>query len=84
MAQPRFLRAICPWFANRYMRPQGEADRRVRDVGIATTRRNPGLAAVSRQWRSFSSPEHDLRQEAASIRAPTLVAIRSFMKERAG
>jgi len=73
MARPRFLRAIYPWFANRYMRPQGEADRRVRDVGIATTRQDPGLAAVSGLWRSFSSPEHDLRKEAASIQAPTLV-----------
>ncbi len=73
MARPRFLRAIYPWFANRYMRPQSEADRRVRDVGVATTRQDPGLAAVSGLWRSFSSPEHDLRKEAASIRAPTLV-----------
>src|SRR4029077_2376290 len=73
MARPRFLRAIYPWFANRYMRPQGEADRRVRDVGVATTRQDPGLAAVSGLWGSFSSPEHDLRKEAASIQAPTLV-----------
>jgi pimeloyl-ACP methyl ester carboxylesterase len=72
MARPRFLRAIYPWFANRYMRPQGEADRRARDIGIATTRRDPGLATVSGLWRSFSSPEHDLRQVAASIQAPTL------------
>jgi pimeloyl-ACP methyl ester carboxylesterase len=55
------------------MRPQSEADRRVRDVGIATTRQDPGLSAVSGLWRSFSSPEHDLRKEAASIQAPTLV-----------
>jgi pimeloyl-ACP methyl ester carboxylesterase len=73
MARPRFLRAIYPWFANRYMRPQGDEDRRVRDVGIATTRQGPGLTAVAGLWRSFSSPEHDLRQEAAAIRAPTLV-----------
>lgn len=73
MARARFLRAIYPWFANRYMRPQSDADRRVRDVGIATTRQDPGLAAVAGLWRSFSSPEHDLRNEAASIQAPTLV-----------
>jgi pimeloyl-ACP methyl ester carboxylesterase len=73
MARPRFLRAIYPWFANRYMRPQGKADRRVRDVGIATTRQDPGLAAVSGLWGSFASPEHDLRKEATSIQAPTLV-----------
>jgi pimeloyl-ACP methyl ester carboxylesterase len=29
MARPRFLRAIYPWFANRYMRPQGEAGRTI-------------------------------------------------------
>jgi pimeloyl-ACP methyl ester carboxylesterase len=73
MARPGLLRAIYPWFANRYMRPRGEADRQVRDVGIATTRQDPGLAAVSGLWRSFSSREHDLRKQAASIQAPTLV-----------
>lgn len=73
MSQPRFLRAIYPWFANRYMRPRSDADRRVRDAGIATTRQDPGLRAVAELWRSFASPEHDLRAEAASISAPTLV-----------
>jgi pimeloyl-ACP methyl ester carboxylesterase len=37
------------------------------------TRKNPGLGAVCELWRSFSSPEHDLRRQASSIRAPTLV-----------
>lgn len=73
MARPRFLRAIYPWFANRYMRPQGDADRRVRDLGIATTREDPGLRAVSELWASFAAPEHDLRAAAASISAPTLI-----------
>jgi pimeloyl-ACP methyl ester carboxylesterase len=74
MSRPRFLRAIYPWFANRYMRPQSDADRRIRDVGIATTREDPGLRTVSELWRSFASPEHDLRAEAPSIAAPTLIA----------
>jgi pimeloyl-ACP methyl ester carboxylesterase len=73
MARPRFLRRIYPTFANRYMRPASDADRRVRDVGIATTRNDPGLRAVSELWGSFSSPEHDLRGQAGSISAPTLV-----------
>lgn len=73
MARPRFLRAIYPWFANRYMRPHSDADRRVRDVGIATTRADPGLRAVSELWGSFPSPEHDLRTAATSVNAPTLV-----------
>lgn len=74
MSRPRFLRAIYPRFADRYMRPRSEEERRVRDVGIATTREDPGLRAVSELWGSFASPEHDLRTEAASIAAPTLVA----------
>ncbi len=74
MARPRFLRAIYPWFANRYMRPRSDEDRRVRDVGIATTREDPGLRAMSELWQSFASPEHDLRAEAPSISAPTLIA----------
>jgi len=73
MARPRFLRAIYPWFANRYMRPHSDEDRRVRDLGIATTREDPGLRAVSELWGSFTSPEHDLRPEAPSISAPTLI-----------
>lgn len=73
MSRPRFLRAIYPWFANRYMRPGSDEDRRVRDLGIATTREDPGLRAVSELWGSFTSPEHDLRAEAASIAAPTLI-----------
>lgn len=74
MARPRFLRAIYPWFANRYMRPGGDEDRRVRDVGIATTRKDPGLRTLSELWRSFPSVEHDLRGDAPSISAPTLIA----------
>jgi pimeloyl-ACP methyl ester carboxylesterase len=73
MGRPRFLRAIYPSFANRYMRPHSDADRRARDAGIATTREDPGLATVSGLWRSFASPEHDLRAAAPSIAAPTLV-----------
>jgi len=73
MAKPRFLRAIYPWFANRYMRPRSDEDLRVRDLGIATTRQDPGLRAVSELWGSFASPEHDLRAEAPSISVPTLI-----------
>ncbi|MGD1057781.1 MAG: alpha/beta hydrolase [Solirubrobacteraceae bacterium] len=73
MGRPRFLRAVYPAFSALYMRARTEADRRARDVGVATTRKDPGLGAVCELWRSFASPEHDLRRQASSIRAPTLV-----------
>ena len=55
------------------MRARTDADRRARDVGVATTRRDPGLRAVSELWRSFASAEHDLRGRRPRSRAPTLV-----------
>lgn len=73
MSRPWFLRTIYPSFSTRYMRTRTDADRRARDTGVATTRREPGLAAVSELWRSFASPEHDLRRDAARITAPTLL-----------
>jgi pimeloyl-ACP methyl ester carboxylesterase len=73
MAHPRFLRAVYPSFSTLYMRARTDADRRARDTGVATTRNDPGLGAVCELWRSFASPEHDLRRQASSISAPTLV-----------
>lgn len=73
MARPRFLRAIYPAFAARYMRARTDADRRARDTGVATTRGAPGLRTVAELWRSFAAPEHDLRARAATIAAPTLL-----------
>ena len=73
MSQPRFLRAIYPAFAARYMRARTDADRRALAVGVATTRQDPGLKAIAELWRSFASPEHDLRTQAHAIAAPTLL-----------
>jgi pimeloyl-ACP methyl ester carboxylesterase len=73
MARPWFLRRIYPAFSKLYMRPRTDADRRARATAIATTREDPGLAAVCGLWRSFSTPPHDLRADAAAIAAPTLL-----------
>jgi pimeloyl-ACP methyl ester carboxylesterase len=73
MGRPRFLRAIYPAFSKRYMRSRTAADARARETAIATTRTAAGARAVSELWRSFASPEHDLRAEAPSIAAPTLL-----------
>ncbi|HTZ87239.1 MAG TPA: alpha/beta hydrolase [Solirubrobacteraceae bacterium] len=73
MARPGFLRRIYPTFSKRYMRARTPADARAREQSIVTTRRDPGLRAIAELWRSFASPEHDLRREAPSIAAPTLL-----------
>jgi pimeloyl-ACP methyl ester carboxylesterase len=73
MSQPWFLRAFYPTFSWLYMRARTDADRRARAAAIATTRRDPGLRTVAELWRSFMSPEHDLRDEASAIASPTLL-----------
>ncbi|HEY6760864.1 MAG TPA: alpha/beta hydrolase [Baekduia sp.] len=73
MGRPGFLKRIYPRFATRYMHAKTDADRRALATGIATTRQDPGLAAVAQLWRSFPAAEHDLRDEAPGITAPTLV-----------
>lgn len=73
MGHPGFLRRIYPAFSRLYMRVQTEADARARAASIATTREDPGLRAVAELWKSFAAPEHDLRADAASITAPTLL-----------
>jgi pimeloyl-ACP methyl ester carboxylesterase len=73
MSRQSFLRRVYPAFAKRYMRPRTAADRRALEAAVATTRADPGLGAVCGLWGSFASPEHDLRSEADSIVAPTLV-----------
>jgi pimeloyl-ACP methyl ester carboxylesterase len=73
MARPSFLRAIYPRFAARYMRARTDADRSALERAVATTRSDPGLRAVTQLWRSFASPEHDLRATVGEIGAPTLV-----------
>ena len=73
MGRPWFLRGIYPSFSKRYMRPRTAADHRAREAAIATTRRDPGLRAVSELWRSFNSPSHDLLDAALTITAPSLI-----------
>jgi pimeloyl-ACP methyl ester carboxylesterase len=73
MSQRWFLRSIYPSFSARYMRARTEADVRARETSIVTTRSDPGLRAVTELWRSFASPEHDLRRGARQILAPTLL-----------
>jgi pimeloyl-ACP methyl ester carboxylesterase len=73
MSRRWFLRGVYPSFSSYYMRAGTAADRRARDTGVATTREDPGLRAVSELWRSFASPAHDLRADAHSITAPTLI-----------
>ena len=74
MSRPGFLRRIYPRFADRYMRPRSDADRRVRDAAIATTRRGPGPGGRRRALgQLLLARSTTCAQGAASISSPTLV-----------
>ncbi len=73
MSRPGFLRRIYPAFSRLYMRPRTTADRRARAGALETVADDAGRAVVNGLWRSFASPEHDLRAGAPGIAAPTLV-----------
>lgn len=73
MSRPGFLRAAYPGFARWYLRSGGLAARRARERAVATARRPGGTEIVNGLWRSFATPDHDLRPLAGRIAAPTLL-----------
>lgn len=73
MSRPWFVRLIYPLFSRAYTRPRTAADYRARASAIAITRTDPGVAAVTQIWRSFTLPEHDLRAQAGKIAVPTVL-----------
>jgi pimeloyl-ACP methyl ester carboxylesterase len=73
MSRPGFARGIYPLFSRAYTRPRTAADRRARAGAIAVARTAPGVTAVTEIWGSFNRPEHDLREQAGKITAPTVL-----------
>lgn len=73
MGRPGLLRRIYPQWAARYVRAHRDEDRRVLDETLAAMRDREHVRTVASLWRSFASPEHSIREEVASITAPTLV-----------
>ena len=73
MSRRWFAHLIYPLFSRAYMRPRTAADQRARAAAIAITRQAQGVRAVTEIWHSFSLPEHDLRDQAGKITAPTVL-----------
>ncbi len=72
MGTPAVWRAA-PLFIRGYMKAQTENDREVAERAIARARTDDGVRILSGLWRSFATPEHDLRNRAAELTAPTLI-----------
>jgi pimeloyl-ACP methyl ester carboxylesterase len=73
MGTPGLAKLMLPRFVPAYMKAQTPADERISRKAIARARTNDGVATAASLWRSFSTPEYDLRERAHRIVAPTLV-----------
>src|SRR4051812_39889662 len=74
LGRPAVARRIVPRLVPAYMRCQSELDRQIADRARCRARTPDGAAVAATLWRSFATPEYDLRSRAAGITTPTLVA----------
>ncbi|OBA77065.1 alpha/beta hydrolase [Mycobacterium sp. 1554424.7] len=70
---PSFVRWGAPAFVRAYMKARTDSDRRIIERAVAAAKTPEGVRVMTGLWRSFVTPEHDLRGRAAELTAPTLV-----------
>jgi pimeloyl-ACP methyl ester carboxylesterase len=68
-----FVRVAGPLFVRAYMKPRTGSDREITNRAAAAMRTAEGVRTETGLWRSFATPEHDLRSRAGELRAPTLI-----------
>ncbi|WP_205873080.1 alpha/beta fold hydrolase [Mycobacterium camsae] len=73
MGTPAIFRRAAPLFVRSYMKVRTDSDRRIAERAIARAESVDGARAAASLWRSFATPEHDLRSRAAELTAPTLI-----------
>src|SRR5262249_3699375 len=69
---PSFIRWGAPLFIRAYMKAQTDSDRQIIERAVAAANTAEGVRGMTGLWRSFPTPEHDLRSRAAELTAPTL------------
>ncbi|MDT5092436.1 MAG: hypothetical protein QOH60_1799 [Mycobacterium sp.] len=73
MGTESVARRVLPRFVKAYMKPRTESDERIVEDVTARARNREGVHTAASMWRSFSTPEYDLRARAHLITAPTLI-----------
>lgn len=66
-------RPVMPRFIPAYMKPQTSSDDQIVARAVARARTDDGISTAASLWRSFGTPEYDLRDRAHRIAAPTLI-----------
>lgn len=73
MGTPALFKVLAPLALHAYMQPQSPLDHQIIARVAAAEKTPEGRADGAAMWRSFVSPEHDLRPRAAELTAPTLI-----------
>lgn len=73
MGNEPVTRRVLPRFIPAYMKPQTASDHHIVARAVARARTDEGVRTAASMWRSFSTPEYDLRGRAHRITAPTLI-----------
>jgi len=73
LGTPAIFRRVAPLFIRGYMKAKTDSDREIVERAIAAAETSEGVRVGTGLWRSFATPEHDLRGRAAQLSAPTLI-----------
>jgi pimeloyl-ACP methyl ester carboxylesterase len=73
MGTEAVARRVMPRFISAYMKPQTPSDERIVTRATSRARTDDGVRTAAALWRSFGTPEYDLRGSAQRIAAPTLI-----------
>lgn len=66
-------RLVLPFLIPRYMKAQTPNDTAILQKAVSRAKTSEGSTLAATLWRSFLDEQHDIRAQAADIKAPTLV-----------
>lgn len=70
---PAVMKRVLPRFVRSYMKATSDNDYAVQQRVLERANTGDGVSLTAALWRSFATPEHDLRPHADRITAPCLV-----------
>jgi pimeloyl-ACP methyl ester carboxylesterase len=73
LGRPAVMKRLLPRFIPSYMKATGDTDHAIQERELARAKTREGVVLTAAMWRSFASPEHNLRPRADRITAPCLV-----------
>ena len=73
LGTPAVMKRILPPFVRSYMKATSDNDQAAQERVLARAHTREGVALTAALWRSFASPDYDLRPHANRITAPCLV-----------